>query len=51
MENYLGILKRCQTLASASRVYVAVMLDKNLTKEQKAQFEAIYIEYVSGLTK
>ena len=51
MQNYLGILKKCQTLASASRVYVAVMLDKKLTKEQKAQFEAIYIEYVSGLTK
>ena len=51
MQNYLGILKKCQTLASASRVYVAVMLDKNLTKEQKAQFEAVYIEYVQGLTK
>ena len=51
MQNYLEVLKKCQTLASASRVYVAVMLDKKLTKEEKARFEAIYIEFVSGLTK
>ena len=51
MQKYLDILKKCQTLASASKIYVAVMLDEKLTKEEKARFEAIYIEFVSGLTK
>lgn len=51
MQKYLEALKKCLTLASASRVYVAVMLDKTLTKEEKDNFELAYSVYVSGLTK
>jgi len=49
MERYLNLLKRCRTLASAAKVYVAALLDENLTSREKDTFQAVYIEYTQGL--
>ena len=51
MEKYIDLLKRCMTICSASKVYVAVLLDEKLTGREKNTFQEIYIEYTQGLEK
>lgn len=51
MKKYINLLKRCLTICSASKVYVAVLLDENLTGREKNTFQEIYVEYTQGLEK
>lgn len=49
MKKYLDLLKRCNTLYTASRVYIAVMLDYKLSNKEKDLFQYVYTQYTQEL--
>jgi hypothetical protein len=48
LEKYFELLKKCRTLASASQVLIAVLLDESLENKQKDIFSDVYVEYTQN---
>jgi hypothetical protein len=49
LSKYLELLKKCRTLASAGAVYVHVLVNQQLTTNEKDIFSDVYVEFTQNL--